>query len=471
MMRKRVMIFVFAALVSLVLLAAFRPVPASVVGGETAVSQPIANAPAAQAGNSVTAEGQVVPLFFTDLSFQLGGTVTEILVAEGDIVSAGDPLVRLEATDFEINLQQAQARLTSAQSGVTAAQNQLALAQAGVTSAQSNVTVAEANLALTLAGPTEQEIAEAESQIAAAEASLTQAFGSQSASLNGITESQIQSAQANLASVTADLRALENQYQEILDACFTTPTGDEVCPLYGPVEENTRAQLEIAQANQEAAQASLNALLAGPTAGQRQLAGSGVTLAQANVALAEVQLALLQAGPTAEQVQIAEVSVQQAQVGIQIAEAAVTQAEAGVTQAEAAVTTAEAAVAAAQATLDRMTVFATIDGQVSRINTSVGELVGTAVPVVTLADFSEWHVETIDLTELDIANVEVGDTVDVTFDALPGETVSGEVEAISLVSSLSRGDVVYEALIRLDDVGELPVRWGMTVFANIDVSR
>lgn len=465
-MQKNSGLFILIGVVSFACLAAFRP--ALLGNNKTAV----ASAPSAQISiNSVSSEGRVVPLFFTELSFQLGGTVSELLVEEGDVVEAGDPLVRLEATDFEINLQQALARLTSAQSGVTAAQNQLALAQAGVTSAQSNIAAAEANLALTLAGPTSVEIAEAEARIAAAEAAVTQAVGNQSASLNGITNSQIQTAQANLASVTADLRALENQYQEILDACFTTPQGEEVCPLYGPVEENTRAQLEIAQANQEAAEAALDALLAGPTAGQRGLAGSGVALAEAQLALAEAQLALLLAGPTPEQIRIAEVGVDQAEVGVQLAEAAVQQAEAAVTQAEANVTTANATVDAAQAALDRMTIFATIDGTVSRVNTSVGQLVAAAVPVVTLADFSEWRVETIDLTELDIARVQVGDSVTVTFDALPGETITGEVLDVSLVAALSRGDVVYETLIRLDDVDTLPIRWGMTVFADMDVSR
>lgn len=470
MNRTKALFIISTGVIVIALLAAFRPVSSR--EEQAAVRQPVAAAPAAQISiDSVTAEGRVVPLFFADLAFQPGGTVSEIVVEEGEAVSAGDPLIRLEAIDFEINLQQAEARLASAQSGVLAAQNQLALAQASITSAQTSVAAAQANLALTLAGPTPAEIAEAESRIAAAEAAVIQAAGNQSATLNGITDSQIQSAQANLATVTADLRALENQYEQIIDACFTTPDGDEVCPLYGPVEENTRAQLEIARANQEAAQAALDALQAGPTSGQRQLAGSGVALSEAQLALSEAQLALLLAGPTPEQVRIAEVGVEQALVGVQIAEAAVQQAEAGVSQAEANVTTAEAAVAAAQAALDRMTLLATFDGIVSRINASVGELVGSAVPVVTLADFGEWRVETIDLTELDIATVQVGDSVEVTFDALPGESVSGEVIDVSLVSALSRGDVVYETVIRLDEVGDLPVRWGMTAFADIDVSR
>ena len=85
-------------------------------------------APAAQ-GGLVSAEGQVVPLFDVNVGFQTGGTVAEILVSEGDTVSIGDALIRLESADVELAVQQAEARLVSAQAALSLVQNQLALAQ------------------------------------------------------------------------------------------------------------------------------------------------------------------------------------------------------------------------------------------------------------------------------------------------------------------------------------------------------
>lgn len=466
-MRRSIKFLIIFSMFAAVIFALAWPTFAGQEG--TAVSQPLA--PAIQTGvDVVTAEGRIEPLFFSDLSFQVGGIVTEILVEEGETVSAGDALLRLESTDFEINLQQAEAQLISAQAGLTAAQNQLLLAQAAVGSAQSDVTAAQANLTLTEAGPTPQQIAEAESNVAAAEASLVQASGSRNSTLSSVTPSQIRAAEANLASATAELRALEDNYQAILDACFETPDGNEVCPLYGPVEESTRAQLEVARANQEAAQVTLDSLRTGPTAAQRRLADSGVTLAEANLQLAQAQLAQLMAGPTPEEVAIAEVNVAQAEVGLKIAQASVAQAEAAVIQSEAGVTTAEAAVEAAQAALDRLTLRAPFAGEVAQIGADVGELVSSGVPVVTVADFGEWHVKTVDLTELDIALVEVGDEVEVEIDALPNETVMGEVIDIDLLSTISRGDVVYEVTIRLEEDESLPLRWGMTVLNEIDVN-
>ncbi len=424
-------------------------------------------APAAQ-GGLVSAEGQVVPLFDVALSFQTGGVVAEILVSEGDTVSVGDPLIRLESDQVELVVQQAEARQASAEAALSLVQNQLALAEAAVATAQTQVTAAEANLALAKAGPRPEQIAAAESAVAAAQAAINQAAGQRDTALNVGTDAQISAAEAQVAAAMAQTQAIQDQYDTILDTCFELPDGSEVCPLYGTVEETTRAQLEAAQQNQAAAQAGLDALLAGPTAGQQQAAQGGVALATAARNIAQAQLDLLLAGATPEQIAIAEVGVRQAQVGVDIAETGVTQAQAAITQAEAGVTQAAAGVTAAQAMLNRMTLKSTIDGAVSRLNTNVGELVSPGIPVVTMADFSSWHVKTTDLTELDVAFVSEGDSASVSFDAIPGETVAGVVTNVALIPGLSRGDVVYEVTIDLDAAPDLPLRWGMTAVVDIE---
>ncbi|MFO7684443.1 MAG: efflux RND transporter periplasmic adaptor subunit [Chloroflexota bacterium] len=424
-------------------------------------------APAAQ-GGQVTAEGQVVPLFDVNLSFQTGGVVAEILVSEGDTVTVGAPLIRLQSDDVELALAQARARQTSAEAALNLVQNQLALAEAAVTTAETQVLAAEANLALIQAGPRPEEIAAAESAVAAANAAINQAAGQRDTALNVGTTAQIRSAEAQVAAAQAQAQAIQDQYDAIIDACFELPDGSEVCPLYGAVEETTRAQLAAAQQNQAAAQAGLDALLAGPTAAQNQAAQGGVALATAARNIAQAQLDLLLAGATPEQIAIAEVGVLQAQVGVDIAQAGVTQAQASLTQAEAGVAAAEAGVAAAEAMLDRMTLTSTIDGTVSRISTNVGELVGAGVPVVSMADFSRWLVKTTDLTELDVAFITVGDSATVSFDAIPGETVAGTVTNVALMAGLSRGDVVYEVTLDLEPAPNLPLRWGMTAVVNIE---
>ncbi|MBK8988069.1 MAG: efflux RND transporter periplasmic adaptor subunit [Chloroflexi bacterium] len=465
-MNKKRLLFTCLAVLALSLVAAAKPQ----WGRATAVAaaqEPI-QVVAQTSGAQVNAEGQIEPLFYVDLAFQMGGQVAEILVSEGDQVAAGDPLIRLDAAQAELALQQAQARLGSAQAAVTLAQNQKVLAEAAIQTAESQVAAAEANLTLVQAGPRPEEIAAAQSNLAAAQAAVNQAVGQRDTALNNVgTSAQISGAEAQVAAAAAQVRALEEQYDDILTTCINTPSG-EICPLYGTVEETTRAQLEAARLNLAAAQATLDALQAGPTAAQSQAAQGGVGIAIANRDLAQAQLDLLLAPASAEEVAIAEVGVRQAQVGVEGARTAVTQADAAIAQAEAVVAQAEAGVAATQAVLDRMTLRATFTGTVSRINTNLGELVGGGIPVVTMADFSGWQVQTSDLTELDVAFVTVGDTATVTFDAIPGEAVRGVVSNVALVAGLARGDVVFEVTIDLDAAPNLPLRWGMTAVINIE---
>ncbi|MCP4363358.1 MAG: HlyD family efflux transporter periplasmic adaptor subunit [Chloroflexi bacterium] len=418
---------------------------------------------------NIQAEGELLPQAFVTLAFQADGNVAEILVEEGSIVQAGDPLVKLEASDIELALDQGAARVNSAEAGLLVAQNQLALAEVAVTNAENGVAIAQANLTLTKAGPLPAEIAAAEANLAAAEAAVVRAAASRDSALDIVSDSDLSGAQANLAVATADLLLLEDQYQQILDACFELPDGSEVCPLYGPVEEQTRAQVEVAQARQTAAQETLNFLNSGPTAGQRAVAGSGVGLAIASRDAAQAQLDLLLVGTTPEQIEKAEVGVAQAELGVELAKAQAAQAEAAVSQARASLEAAQAAQAATQAVLDRMTLLATMDGTVAAVNVNPGELVASGTPVVTLADFSTWNVETTDLSELDVAGIEEGGTVTISFDAIPDETVVGTVQSIAYVPGQAQGDVVYQVTVQLADVTNLPLRWGMTAvteFAN-----
>jgi HlyD family secretion protein len=116
-----------------------------------------------------------------------------------------------------------------------------------------------------------------------------------------------------------------------------------------------------------------------------------------------------------------------------------------------------------------MTLTAPFAGTIATLNLELGEVAAPGIPVGALADFSGWLVETTDLTELDIVAVRVGLPVNVQVDALPDEVLAGTVEDIATVASLTRGDVTYAVTIRLEDISDLPLRWGMTTFVDVDV--
>ena len=93
----------------------------------------------------VSAKAAVVPYKKADLSFKAVGRVQEVLVSEGQVVTAGQELARLETRDLEQAVRRAEAELKAAQA-------QLAKAQAGarpeeVALAEAAVAIAKGNLA------------------------------------------------------------------------------------------------------------------------------------------------------------------------------------------------------------------------------------------------------------------------------------------------------------------------------------
>lgn len=405
----------------------------------------------------VSAEGQIVPLRDVTLTFQGPGQVAEILVSAGDVVEAGAPLVRLDAVDQENALQQAQAGLAQAEANLQTAQAGVVQAQTAVSAAQVTVSAAEANLAQVIAEASPERIAVSQASVAIAAASLNQASGNQSVTLESATNAQIQAAQAQLRAAEAARKPLQDAIGLVGDDDFD---GREVLEL----------QYNAAVAQVNAAQAALDELQAGATAAERQAAFSAVSAAAAQRDAAEAQLNLLVSGAKAEQITVAKAGVEQAQAVVAEAELAVAVAETAVTQAQAGVTQAQAAVDVAQEALDQMTLTAPFAGTVGSVAVELGELAAPGVPVVTLADFSGWQIKTTNLNELDVVAVKKGLPVEITVDALPGETLKGTVTEIADTSALVQGDVTYVVTIDLESRPDLPLRWGMTVFVNIDVS-
>ncbi|MCB9445009.1 MAG: efflux RND transporter periplasmic adaptor subunit [Ardenticatenaceae bacterium] len=405
----------------------------------------------------VSAEGQIVPLRDAMLTFQGAGQVAEILVSAGDTVEAGAPLVRLDATDQEIALQQAQAGLAQAQANLGTAQAGVNQAQTAVTAAQVGVSAAEANLAQVKAEASPEQIAVSQASVAIAAANVSQASGNQSVTMEGATDAQIQAAQAQLRAAQAAQKPLQDALGQI---------GDEE----SDARDILQLQYNASVAQVQAAQAALNELQAGATDAERQAAFSAVSAAVAQRDAAEAQLNLLLAGAKPEQITVAEAGVEQAQAAVAEAELGLKQAETAVTQAEAGVEQAQAAVDVAQEALDQMTLTAPFAGTVGSVMVELGELAAPGLPVVALADFSGWQIKTTNLNELDVVAVENGLPVEITVDALPGETLKGTVAEIADVSALVQGDVTYVVTIDLEPRPDLPLRWGMTVFVNIDVS-
>ena len=116
---------------------------------------------------------------------------------------------------------------------------------------------------------------------------------------------------------------------------------------------------------------------------------------------------------------------------------------------------------AAKAGVAAFEVIAPFDGVVAEMNAKQGGSINAGESAVTIADFSSWLVKTTDLTEIDVVNLQEGQPVTVTLDALPDSELKGEILSIGQNYAENQGDIVYKVTILLTDTHP-NMRWGMT---------
>jgi HlyD family secretion protein len=129
----------------------------------------------------------------------------------------------------------------------------------------------------------------------------------------------------------------------------------------------------------------------------------------------------------------------------------------------------EVALKQAERSLEKASLLAPIDGTVVEMTLEEGERIATSDIAVRMADFSEWKIETTDLTELGVVRIEIGDPVQVTFDALPDLELEGTVTSIQEIGKNQQGDIVYKVTVTPEE-WDSRLRWGMTATVAIEPS-
>lgn len=331
--------------------------------------------------NGILAEGKVLPKTFVNLSFQVSGKVSEILVKEGDQVKIGDVLVRLgNRAEAEAELARAELELLNAQQALDDLIDNHAIERARALEA-----VAKAS----------DRVRDAKYQ------------------LDNFT---IPQNQQNLDAIEA-VRIMEEQLDKARLA-FEPYKNDSLL-------NETRKKLKDALDN---AQSDYNAAV------RRLSYEVQLEAAKADLKQALDQWEKIKDGPDPDLLAIANARVNTAQKAVQ----------------------------GAQARLDNLELRATIDGTVAKIDLVVGSQVVPNVSVITLADFSSWYVYTENLTEIEVVDIELGQTATIVLDALPQLELQGVVESIGQVFVERGGDVTYTTKILLTK-SDPRLRWGMTV--------
>jgi len=238
--------------------------------------------------------------------------------------------------------------------------------------------------------------------------------------LAGPSEQEITVARANLDQAQATLRQAKSAYDQVADR-----------PDVAMLPQSL--QLEQATLAHEAAQASFDLAVREPT-------NDEIAAARSAVVQAEAALARLRDGVQEEDLLLAQLQVEQAQIGLQ----------------------------QAQQQLEGTELQAPHDGVVTLVGVQQGELSG-GQPAFVLTDLSEYHLEVI-VDEIDIGRVAVGQPVTVTLDALPGETLRGEVAQIADTPLSGALVVSYVVTVRLSPT-DAPLRAGMTANADLVIER
>jgi HlyD family secretion protein len=127
---------------------------------------------------------------------------------------------------------------------------------------------------------------------------------------------------------------------------------------------------------------------------------------------------------------------------------------------------ADARVQAAQATLNGLAVRAPFAGTVLAVNYMAGDTAGAATAAVRLADMSSLSIEVF-VDETEVTRVKAGQSVVISFDALPDVKAAGKVMEIARFGTTVQGLVRYSTLVRLQDAMQA-LALGMTGNVKIE---
>lgn len=111
---------------------------------------------------------------------------------------------------------------------------------------------------------------------------------------------------------------------------------------------------------------------------------------------------------------------------------------------------------------DKYNIRAPFDGILAKLDVKIGDSASDAIGTF----ITKQKIAEITLNEVDIANVQVGQPVALTFDAVDGVTATGTVASVDLVGTVSQGVVSYTTQIAFD-TDDARIKPGMSVSATI----
>jgi multidrug efflux pump subunit AcrA (membrane-fusion protein) len=379
---------------------------------------------------TVSSSGSVTLTNKEDLQFGLQGAVSEVLVEAGDTVQAGDLLVRLDDAGFQAALSQARANAATAQQNLDK-----------------------------LLSPTALEVAKAEAALAVAQEALDNMVAN------------------DAATTLAQSKAVEDASTALESAKDAYAYKLRLYYAIDPAREDlTKADEELRASYVPdpllAAGLTLIPYLPSQTIKDAEVDGAWTAVVNAQDAL---DAALLNAQAGTDLGKLAQQRVAVAQAEEDLAALTGSPDPVLVLQRLAALQTALLNVEDAETALAVASMVSPISGVVTAVNVAAGDSVNANTVVVSVADPTALSV-TGQVDEIDIFQVQPGQQVRVSLNALSDAPLPGVVESVDLIGQNQGGIVSYGITITINlpqrgPLAGITVREGMGVTASIVVQE
>ncbi len=272
------------------------------------------------------------------------------------------------------------------------------------------------------------------------------------------SNSEIDLAAQKMAAVLVAMQSHLHDMQRLLDATIT----------YNGLSQS---QLDGFKSMINANQTSANSATGNLNSATQAVDNAKSSLSQFQLAYTKAQNDLVVAQNSAQQ------NINNSNISVKSREISLTQAknsyadliapvkESDLASARSQLTSAAISVDKAKYNMEQATLTSPIDGVVSALNYKVGDIIldnSTSKTVATIINNDTLYIE-VNVEEADISKLKVGDQAQVSFDAVDGVTLTGQISFISLTSTTStNGIVTYLVRVILTNTDKAQIREGMT---------
>ena len=347
---------------------------------------------------------------------QINGQVMEVAVDEGDQVQKGDLLLKLDQAQLKAQRNQAQSNLNQAQASYD-------LLVVGGSEEQRRAAIAAAERDLIAAEIALEDLYEnaalisatAQSKVAKAREVLDDEEHDWIINQPGNRASPEELKSAKAKVTVAEKRLTKRQKQ------YDSASGKTA---------KAQAQIALTEAidDYQVAVWYLDWLVKGADEIEMAILDADVAIAAANLEIAEAEYERVKDGPDPDEVALAQAAVDHAQAQLDLAQEGPGEEQLAVAQAQ--IDAAKAALELLQVQLDMTEISAPMDGTVLYRMIEPGELAVAGSPVITLVQLDLLSL-TVFLPEDQYGKITLGEKVEIKVDSFPSEVFSGEVIRIA----------------------------------------